>query len=150
MFSWCSNYLISMYYHKTNKTGEVDTTIETKYETTDKWNVRFVIYNNWHHGACCSSRSILPQTCNQPIYLFIFCFDSSQLQVLSFIDHSWTLKCSMCTQIYVLIPKYSGLLFFFSLPVAGLTNWHPVRDSNPGAPLVLSPVCCRQWSCQWL
>ena len=36
-------------------------------------------------------------------------------------------------QIYVLSPKYSGLLFFFSPPVAGLTNGRPVRDSNPGA-----------------
>ena len=27
--------------------------------------------------------------------------------------------------------------FFFSPPVAGLTNRHPVRDSNPSAPLVL-------------
>ena len=75
---------------------------------------------------------------------YLFCFNLSQLQVLSFIDHSWTLKCSMCTQIYVLSPKYSGLLFFFSPPVAGLTNGRPVRDSNPGAPL--RKIWKRKWT----
>ena len=37
---------------------------------------------------------------------------------------------------YILSPNYSRFHFFFSPPAAGLTNRGPVRDSDPGAPLL--------------
>jgi len=42
------------------------------------------------------------------------------------------IKVSKCSQ----SDKNIGFHFFFSLPAAGLTNRPPVRDSDPGAPLV--------------
>ena len=42
---------------------------------------------------------------------------------------------------YILSPNYSRFHFFFSPPAAGLTNRGPVRDSDPGAPLVWPLIC---------
>ena len=78
------------------------------------------------------------QTCNQPMIIMMLQSVpiTSFAVVFNYIDHTWTLRCPICSQIYILSPKYSGFQKFFSQPTAGLTNRRKVTHSDPGTPLL--------------